>query len=627
MSNNWLRATARVFSSMPPYLTVFCAVFFASLISMPVAAQDTPAPPSSSKDIQTPGADNRKGRPSSSIQIRNIVARPVPERTVGLEPGKVVRWTLKDAILAGLEKNVNIQLEQVKVRISQYNLIKAQGFYNPTTTSTILYNKSIFPNVARFTGAGGNTVNNDTLTYNFGVIKNFEWWGNTLSANFTNARSISNSSNLATSYSPALSFEFRQPLFKDFGIDQTRRNIKVTKRQMDLSDAEFRERVIQIILQVQQAYWDLSAAKQNEVVRRQSVELAETFLRNTKRQVELGSLAPIEVVSAATQLEQRRQDVFLAMNQVSIAENALKNLTANGTKDELWSSVIETVEPFDLKGAVIPVADAIRIAHENRPEIRQMDISEEINKIDIDFSRNQTKPQIDFVASYRTSGSAGTPAVDVRPNCSNSFPDPANPGQRVCAGIVPILQGNTLVPGVVTTPFDPAFSPPPSIADQFIGGYGTALGNMFKNEFRAWSVGIQFNFPLHNQAAKANLGIALEVERQRDLQERQLMQLIEVEVRNAVQAVETAKMRIDAAEAQTSYARQQLEGEEKKYTAGLQTTYFVLQRQNELSVALISELQAKVDYNKALANLQRVMATTLSSHSITLPENTPVKLK
>jgi outer membrane protein TolC len=150
---------------------------------------------------------------------------------------------------------------------------------------------------------------------------------------------------------------------------------------------------------------------------------------------------------------------------------------------------------------------------------------------------------------------------------------------------------------------------------------------MFNNKYRSWSVGVQFNFPLRNRTAKAQLGSALEKKRLIDLQSRQLMQNIEVEVRNAVQAVETAKMRIDASEAATRYAKQQLEGEEKKFAAGLQIAYFVLDRQNQLSMAQISELQAKADYNKAIANLRRVMSTTLSDNSISVRETTPVKIK
>jgi HAE1 family hydrophobic/amphiphilic exporter-1 len=509
----------------------------------------------------------------------------------------------------------------------QYDLIAAQGFYDPTTTSSFFYNRSSRATAARDQGLVGNdtnTISNRSISYNFGATKNLERWGGSLQADFFNTRASSNQSALTSEYRPSMQFQFTQPLFKNFGIDQARRNIKITKKQLDLTDAQFRQRVIQIISLVTEAYWDLSQAIKNEAVQRDSVKLAETFLNNTKRQVEVGTLAPIEVVSAATSLESRRQSVFQAMNSVGQAENALKNLTASGPEDELWSSIIEPVEPFDIKPVSMPVVDAIKIARENRPEVRQLSLSKEINKIDIDFFRNQAKPQIDLVASYRTDGLAGnSPLVPVQ-NCSNPFTDPGT-GQPVCASVAPSIQNGAFAPVVNTTPFVQSQIQP--IADRFIGGYGTSLGNMFRNDFRTWGVGVQITLPLRNRRAKAELGKSLEADRRIDLQTRQLLQNIDVEVRNAVQSVETAKMRIDASRAAEQYARQQLEGEQKKFDAGLQTTFFVLDRQNQLSIAQLSRLQAEADYNKAIANLYRVMSTTLSNYSITLPQEAPVTIK
>jgi outer membrane protein len=609
---NWPRAVARriLSLSLAPFLTVFCAIFCVSLISMPAAAQDT----------QT--------TQSTPIDTKDIVARPIPQRTVGLEPGKIVKWTLRDAILAAYEKNVDIELEKENVRMMQYDLISFQGVYDPVTTSSILYNKSNQATAFRAAGldSGENTISRNSLSYNFGMRKNMERWGGLLDASFENQRLVSNTNDLTTQYTPALTFQFTQPLFRNFAIDQARRQIKVTKKRLDLTDAQFRAKLIDIILQVQQAYWNLSLAIENEKVQRDSVSLAETFLNNVKRQVEVGTQAPIEAVSAAADLEQRRQSVFQAMNQVGQAENALKNLTASGPDDELWSSAIETVEPFDIKQSVtIPVADAIKLAHENRPEIRQASLSKDINKIEIDFFRNQAKPQIDFVGSYSMNGLGGSPRVRTGPNCA-FITDPAT-GQPVCAslGVAPV--NGALVPVVNTNPFDPNFVSTAQIADRFQGGYGTALGNMFKNDLRTWSVGVQISLPLRNRQAKAQLGRALEVDRQLDLQTRVLMQNIEVDVRNAVQAVEMAKMRIEAAESATKYARQQLEGEQKKFEAGLQAVFFVLQRQNQLSVALVNELQAKADYNISVANLHRVMSTTLSNNSIEIKQEAPVTIK
>jgi HAE1 family hydrophobic/amphiphilic exporter-1 len=616
MNINWPRAVARRIPSLSlaPYLTVFCAIFCASLISMPAAAQNTQA-------TQNP-----------PIDTKDIVARPIPTRTVGLEPGKIVKWTLRDAILAAYEKNVDIELEKENVRMMQYDLIAAQGFYDPTTTSRLLYETSSVATAQRDQGlTGGDTTRTSkALTYNFGATKSMERWGGFLRADFFNTRASSNTSDLTTQYNPAMQFQFTQPLFKNFGIDQARRQIKVTKKRLDLTDAQFRAKLIDIILQVQQAYWQLSLAIKNENVQRQSVELAETFLNNVKRQVEVGTQAPIEVVSAAADLESRRIAVFQAMNQVGQAENALKNLTASGETDELWSSVIDPIESFDIKQPVtIPVADAIKLAHENRPEIRQNGLSKDINKIEIDFFRNQAKPQINLVGAYRTDGLGGTGPALLTPNCSPievRGPD-GQKLQPVCATLGLRQDAAGVFTPAAFNPQAPVFTTQLPLADQFIGGYGTALGNMFKNQFRTWSVGVEVSLPLRNRTAKAQLGRALEVDRQLDLQTRALMQNIEVEVRNAVQSVETAKMRIDAAEAATKYARQQLDGEQKKFEAGLQSVFFVLQRQNQLSLALVSELQAKADYNISVANLHRVMSTTLSNNSIEVKQEAPVTIR
>lgn len=604
-----LWAAARNFASLS--LIALCAW----LIALPVAAQTTTTQQNPQSQDQQP------------------VARPIPQRTIGLEPGKVVRWTLRDAIVTALEKNVDIELERENVRLQQYDLIAAQGFYDPVTTSTIQYGRSISPTSFRFAGADS-SIRNDTLTYNFGLRKNIERYGGAIQADFNNRRQGSNTNNLAVQYGPSFTINFAQPLFKDFEIDSSRRLIKVTKKRLDLTDAQFRQRVIEIISTVQQAYWDLALAIQNEEIARDSVQLAETQLNNNKRQVEVGTLAPIDVVSAATSLESRRQQVFVAINSVAQAENAIKNLTVGGPNDDLWNAQIIPVESFDIKPFTLPLADAVKLAQDNRPEIKQLGLQKEMNKIDVDFYRNQTKPQIDLVASYGTSGLGGNPAATSAqvPNCSSPFPLASDPKQLFCVPLAVTRDGaGNFIPVIVqdkVAPFSVAtVTGQAPVAPAFVGGYGTALWNLFKNDFRTWSVGLQFNFPLRNRTAKANLGKAVEQDRQLDMQTRRQLQNIEVEVRNAVQSVETAKMRIDAAKLAREYAEKQLEGEEKKFQAGLSATFFVLQRQNDLSVARFDELRALADYNKSVATLQRVLSTTLSSNSIEIPADAPVTIK
>jgi outer membrane protein len=386
---------------------------------------------------------------------------------------------------------------------------------------------------------------------------------------------IGNTNNFTPQYAPDLTFAYRQPLWKDFGVDNNRRQIKIARKRLDLSDATFRQRAIEIISRVQQAYWDLALAIRDEEIQRDAVKLAETQLTNNQRQVEVGTLAPIDVVSAATVLEGRRQNVYQAMGDVAQAENLLKGLTVDSPTSDLWKAEIIPTERFEVQEFNLPIDDAVKLAVANRPEMKQYYLQKEINDYDIDFFKNQSKPQIDLVANYTMVGLAGTPRMGLNP--------------------------------------DP----------RFIGGYGTALGTLFGNDFRQWSVGVEFNFPLRNRTALANLGRSRETGRQLDLRTRKMVQDIEVEVRNGVQAVETAKLRIEAATAARVYAEQQLDGESKRFAAGLSTTFLILTRQNELATARGVELRAKGDYNKSVAELQRVISTTLSSNNIDVKSDVP----
>lgn len=565
-------------------------------------------------------------------QTQQPEARPIPQRTVGLAPGKVARWTLRDAILAALENNPDIEIERTNVRQAGFDLLAAEGAYDPISTQGFSYNSSGSPNTRPFSGVGSDqsALTRKSITFNFGHQGLIYNSGASYQLNFNNTRSSSNFSLFSSQFDPQLSFTITQPLFRNYKIDPNRRQIQLSRKRLDLSDAVFRQRTIEIISRVQQAYWDLAFAIKDEEIQRDAVKLAETQLSNNKRQVEVGTLAPIEVTQSAATLESRRQQVFAAMNAVAQAENALKNLTLGPANADLWDAQVMPVESFDVKPVTIPLADAQKLAVENRPELKQFALQKEMNQTDISFFRNQAKPRIDLVGGYTTFGTGGTPASSTATvgNCVSPFSSPFS-GNCLILDPVRDAQGNitqyNVKPGFPFSPSTIRVTNP--VAAQFIGGYGTGLKNLFQNEFRSWNVGVNIEIPWRNRTAKANLGRAVETSRQLELQTRRQLQSIEVEVRNAVQSVETAKMRIEASRAAREYAEQQLEGEEKKFAAGLSITFFVLQRQTDLAVARGSELRALADYNKAVAELQRVMSTTLTSNSIEIKPTPQASIK
>src|SRR5262245_20905075 len=210
--------------------------------------------------------------PSQPMSVQpSTLSRQMPDHLTGVDAQKIVRWTLKDAILAALEKNPDIEIGRQNVRLAQFEVLASKGVYDPLTSSTLNYNWQRTPNISRFSGSSQNFLQNNTLSYNVGFSQLVERTGAGYQINFNNSRVTSNTASLATSYSPALTTTFTQPLLRNFDIDPNRHQIRVAKKKLDLSDAEFRQQVIQIIASVQQAYWDLTFANRSEEIERDAL--------------------------------------------------------------------------------------------------------------------------------------------------------------------------------------------------------------------------------------------------------------------------------------------------------------------------------------------------------------------
>jgi HAE1 family hydrophobic/amphiphilic exporter-1 len=292
--------------------------------------------------------------------------------------------------------------------------------------------------------------------------------------------------------------------------------------------------------------------------------------------------------------------VLSATEAVTRAENALKQLMLGDRQSSVWNQPLIPTDAPDLRAAGLALNDAVASALANRPELAQNNLQQEISNVESRFFANQTKPQVDLIASYTTTGLSGTRVATGNPFASTT---------GLLLDRVNVLSGLAGIPPVVA----PTSSPLP---DFLFGGYGQSLHNLFSNDFRTFRFGVAFSFPLRNRTAEGQLGRSLAEGRKIDAQRKTLEQTIEVEVRNAVQAVEIARLRVDTARASREAAQKQSESEQRRFQAGLSTTYFVLERQNALSEAQGRELKAMTDYSKALSELQRVMGTTLTSANV-----------
>lgn len=533
-------------------------------------------------------------------------AKPESEQRVGIDRTKRVRLTLRDAITFALENNRDIEVERLNVQLNEFDLRGSYGAYDPTLTTSLYYDRSRVPIANIIAGGPDGGLQTDNVVGNAQLQQRSPWQGGTFSGQFNNDRATTTNlfNALNPQYTTTMSFTYTQPLWRNREIDAPRRQIKIAKKRLDISDSQFRQRAVEIIAQVQRAYWDLVFARRDREIKRESVELAQTQLESNQRRVEVGVLAPSDVISARVEVERRTDEAEAALESIQRAENALKALLLQPSNAEMWQAELEPTETPQIDAAVqVPLPDAVRLAFQNRPELEQYRLRGELNRIDVDFFRDQTRPQIDFFASYRTAGLSGSQRLEENPFTSGNAALYARINQlSQLAGLPPL----------------PDTGGGGGIPDVFLGSYGQSFVNLLRNDFRTWRFGVNINLPLRNRTAQAQLGRALAEGRQLEVQRQKTEQLVEIEVRNALQAVETARRRVEAAKNSRSNAELQYESEVRKFDAGQSTNFLVLDRQNALSSSRGRELRALTDYTKAAAELQRALSTTLSSNSVEL---------
>jgi outer membrane protein len=530
---------------------------------------------------QSGPSDSQSGQQQNPI-TQPLALSPEPGKDrVGVTPGQVQTLSMQDAITFALKNNLDIENFRQGVQIAQQNLYSLKGVYDIISSSDVHYTSQTTPVANIFAGGGsGGSFTQRALAYNFATNQVVEKTGGFWEVDFNNSRVVTSStaSTLPTQYNSTISFSFTQPILRNFSIDQNRRSITIAKKALDLSDSQFRQKVIETINAVQRAYWDLVFAIKNESIAREAVELARTQLENNRKMVEAGTLAPIELRSNEAQLEQNKGNVILALQSITTAENVLKGLLLKDTIDKMWNSEIKPTDEPQNTPSAIDLSESIRLALKNRPELDQLRLQVEQKQVDLSYYENQLKPQVDFVGVFSTTGLAGTPST--------------------------MLSGNPPTPLGASVP------------ERFQGGYGQALSNVFSGDFKTYQFGVRLSFPWRNRTAEANVGRTLAEARQLDARQRQLVQSVQIDVRNALQAVEAARQRFEAARAARLAADAQLKGEEEKFRAGLSTNFVVLQRQTDYSNAQGNEVRALTDYNKALADLQRVTGVTLVSNNV-----------
>ncbi len=523
---------------------------------------------------------------------------------VGVDMDQQRPLSVREALKMALENNKDIEVARENVKIAEFDLLGSRGAYDPRLSTQSYYERISTPSSSFLSGGANGAVTQADYTGTLRLEGLAPKGGGSYRLDFSSVRSTTNNAFTALNplYPTALTFNFTQPLVRGLRFDNPRRQIEIARKNLSLTDAQFRQRAIETITNVQRAYWDLVFALRNLQIQRDALQDARSQLEHNKRLVNEGVLAPIDVVSVEAQVAALDQSVYSALEDVSRTENGLKNLIAVNRDAPLWNVSIVPTDSVDLAPPQISLPEAMKLAIENRPELQQSNVAQEINQIDQRYYRDQTKPEVDLTGSYGMVGSAGALSGGANPFTASSAELRDRVNQLLGLAQLPLL-----------TP-----QPPQTIVPFLVGGYGQSLDNLLLNRFNNFRVGVSINLPLRNRTAEAQLGRSL-VEGQRvATQRQQLEQTIQVDVRNALQVVRSAEARLRAAAAERTASEQQYESEKRKLDAGQSTVFLVLQRQTELTTARGNELRAQTDLNKAIADLQRATGNALTVNSIVM---------
>jgi outer membrane protein TolC len=480
--------------------------------------------------------------------------------------------TVDEAVARALERNLDIAVERINPQTYDFSLAALYGTYTPVLTSTVGRNYIVQLPTSQL--VGGARVENTTGTANVGAAWNVPWFGGAVAASWNNRKQ--DSTNLFTTFTPqynsTVSATFVQPLLRGFKIDQTRQQLLVTQINRDISDVQLQATIVNTLANVRSAYWDLVAAKQAVDVAQSSVTLAEKLVEDNKIRVEVGALAPIDVYQAQSEAASRRQNLAAAESAARTAELALKRLVVSGTEDPMWSASINPVERPDFRPVPIDLAAATRRALEGRTDLVQARKQLDSSAVNVRYLRNQTLPAVDVLASYGLQGIGGTRYI----------------------------REGTGGPVIAVIP----------------GGYGDALDMIGNVDYPTWTAQVNFSYPIGGSSADANYARAKLQVSQVQAQIRALELQAATEVANAAGLIESDLKRVEAATAARELAEKRLEAEQSKFEVGLSTNFFVVQAQRDLFDAQLTELRARLDYQKAVVDYERVQQTSASRSAV-----------
>jgi outer membrane protein len=484
----------------------------------------------------------------------------------GFNTGQIRELALEEAVALALEKNLDIQVARLEPQSMDFLIAGFRNTYRPLLSSTVgLRDQYQLPN-STLSGANASTrVNNGTTIYNVGLAQNMNKWGGSYTVNWTNQR-VETSNTFSTfnpSFTTNLVAAYVQPLVRGFRIDNVRQQLLINLINRDITEESARATVTQTLANVRNAYWDLVFAQSAVEVAQRAQDLADKLVVDNQARVEVGTLAPLDIVQAQAEAATRRQNVAVAEAALQTAELTLKRFIVSGTDDPVWRQTIRPVDLPSLQPAPTDIDGAIRKALAERTDVLSARKNLDSSEVSLRYLKNQSTPAVDLNASYGAQGLGGTSIIRTGPL-----------GNQVVSGTVP-------------------------------GGYVDALRALGARSYPTWNLNVTMSYPIGANQAEAQHARARVQQSQAMTRLRSLEIQIAAEVANAALTVQSNLKRVEAASAARELAQKRLEAEQSRFEVGLTTNFFVVQAQRDLRDAQNTELRALADYRKSLVNFER----------------------
>jgi outer membrane protein TolC len=494
-----------------------------------------------------------------------------PGQPAAQAPRPTFDLKVEDAVTRAIENNISLASQRLNPQIQDLSLASIRAAYRPTVTAN--FTDSGSTSTGTSTLSGGSSVTSGTYDYNGSVSQTVPWTGASTSLSWSNRRNESNNNNATfnPSYTSSFQASVTQPLWRNFRIDGTRNSLWQQLITRQLADVTLRASTLTTVANTRNAYWDYVYAIQALDVAKQSKSLADKLVQDNQARVEIGTLAPLDVITAQAQAASSQVRVVQAEQTRQQAEISLKRLIVSSTQDPLWNSTVNPVDRPETMSAPpgIDLEAAIRTALEKRTDL--VTSRENLRKSDLalKYSRNQTLPQADVTASYGANGTGGDQ-----------------------------FERSSLVGGQMVLVSE--------------GGWADAVTVMRKVRQPSWSVRLSFSYPIGTSAADASYASARVTYQQSQATLKAQELSVATDVTTAALNVQNTWQQVQSARVARELAQRQLEAEQSKFEVGMQTSYYVVNAQNNLLSAQTSELSAILAYRKALVNFQLVQETPAS---------------